>query len=97
LLSFKGTLGIVGACGADEIIAFNELDFMSGGRTVMGILGGDSDIGGGFINELIRFHMEGRFPFDRLIAYFDFADINAVIKAGESGDVVKPVLRISKE
>jgi len=97
LLAFKGTLGIVGACSPDEIIQFNELDFMACGRTVKGILGGDSDIGGGFINELIDYHVEGRFPFEKLIGYFDFNNINEAIEAIEAGVVVKPVLRISTE
>ena len=97
LLAFKGTLGIVGACSPDEIIQFNELEFMSCGRTVQGILGGDSDIGGGFINELIDYHVDGRFPFEKLIGYFDFDNINDAIEATETGAIVKPVLRISPE
>jgi aryl-alcohol dehydrogenase len=69
---------------------------MSGGRTVMGILGGDSDIGE-FLSELIGYHREGRFPFEKMIGYFDFDEINEAIEASESGRVVKPVLRISPE
>jgi|GEM_PF-1834 len=97
LLAIKGVLGIVGACGPDQTLEFNEIEFMSHGRTVKGILGGDSDLGGGFINELLDYHIEGRFPFDKLIGYFDFEDINKAVEAGESGAVVKPVLRISEE
>ena len=96
LLSPKSILGIVGASDPEDMLQFNETEFMGGGRTVMGILGGDSDIGK-FISELIGYHLEGRFPFEKLIGYFDFSEINEAIKAGESGHVVKPVLRMSRE
>jgi aryl-alcohol dehydrogenase len=96
LLSFNGILGIVGASGPEETLEFNELEFMSGGRTVKGILGGDSDIND-FIKELINYHVEGSFPFEKLISYFDFNDINKAIAATEKGEVVKSVLRISAE
>lgn len=96
LLSPKSILGIVGASDQQDMLCFNETEFMGGGRTVMGILGGDSDISG-FISELIGYHLEGRFPFEKLIGYFDFSEINEAINAGESGRVVKPVLRMSPE
>ncbi len=78
------------------MLQFNELTLMAGGRTVMGILGGDSDINN-FLCELIGYHIEGKFPFEKLIGYFDFDNINEAIEASENGSVVKPVLRISPE
>jgi len=81
----------VGASPPDAMLAFNETAFMGGGRTVKGILGGDSDLHG-FLPELIGHHLAGRFPYDRLIKTFPFAQINAAVHAGESGEVVKPVL-----
>ena len=94
LLVPKGTLGIVGASDPQDTLSFNETAFMGGGRTVMGILGGDSDVGA-FLVELLQHHAEGRFPFDRLIRYFNFDQINEAIHASESGEVVKPVLVMS--
>jgi len=91
LLAPMGVLGIVGASPPDAMLAFNETAFMGGGRTVKGILGGDSDLHG-FLPELIGHHLAGRFPYDRLIKTFPFAQINAAVHAGESGEVVKPVL-----
>jgi len=96
LLAPKGICGIVGASDPAALLSFNEAAFMGGGRTVMGILGGDSDLVT-FLPELIEHHVAGRFPFDRLIGYFDFARINEAIHASESGKVVKPVLRIGAE
>lgn len=96
LLAPMGICGMVGASDPADEITFNEAVFMGGGRRVMGILGGDSD-GGKFLTELIDHHIEGRFPFERLIEYFDFEQINEAIAASENGEAVKPVLRISAE
>ena len=96
LLAPKGVCGIVGACDPADDLTFNEAAFMAGGRTVMGILGGDSDVGP-FLCELIEHHLAGRFPFERLIETFPFEQINEAIEAGESGRVIKPVLVMGAE
>jgi len=96
LLAPKGVCGIVGASAPGDNLTFDEANFMSGGRRVMGILGGDSN-GAPFLLELLDHHLAGNFPFDRLIGHFDFAEINEAIEASEAGHVVKPVLRISAE
>ncbi|KPL69525.1 geraniol dehydrogenase [Erythrobacter sp. SG61-1L] len=96
LLAPMGICGIVGASDPADNLTFNESAFMGGGRRVMGILGGDSDLVT-FLPELIEHHLAGRFPFDKLIGYFDFSEINEAIHASESGKVVKPVLKISAE
>ncbi|HWK42823.1 MAG TPA: NAD(P)-dependent alcohol dehydrogenase [Croceibacterium sp.] len=94
-LAPKGQLGIVGASDPQAMLSFNESAFMGGGRTVKGILGGDSD-GGEFLVSLMRHHAEGRFPFDRLIRYFPFSQIDEAVHASESGEVVKPVLLMDR-
>ena len=47
-----------------------------------------------FRDRLIEFYRQGRFPFDRLIKHYDFADINQAISDSETGKTIKPVLRI---
>ena len=96
LIAPKGVLGLVGASPPEAELVFNETALMGGGKRVIGILGGDSDVGD-FLCELIEFHRRGEFPFEKLIGYFDFAQINEAIEASETGKVVKPVLRISEE
>ncbi len=96
LLAPMGICGIVGASDPTDNLTFNEAEFMGGGRRVMGILGGDSDLVN-FLPKLIEYHQAGQFPFDKLIGYFDFNEINEAIESSERGAVVKPVLRISPE
>lgn len=94
LLAPRGILGLVGASDHDAMLHFNELALMGGGKRVMGILEGDSDPKV-FIPQLLEHHINGRFPFERLIETFAFEDINAAFAAGESGRVIKPVLKVS--
>jgi aryl-alcohol dehydrogenase len=95
LLSPFGCLGIVGASAPTDNLTFNETSFMGGGKTVKGILGGDSDIQT-FLPELIEHHLAGRFPHDRLIGTYPFEQINEAFSAGKSGAVVKPVLIVAE-
>ena len=39
--------------------------------------------------------MQGRFPFDRLVQFYDFDQINQAAADTESGATVKPILRIA--
>jgi aryl-alcohol dehydrogenase len=91
LIAPLGIMGIVGASAPGDMLTLHETSFMGGGKRLMGILGGDSDLAT-FLPELIDHHLAGRFPHDRLIKTFPFAAINEAFHAGESGDVVKPVL-----
>ncbi|MEL0252980.1 MAG: zinc-binding dehydrogenase, partial [Novosphingobium sp.] len=84
-LAPRGELALVGAYPA-------KAHLMSAGRVVRGVVEGSANPQE-FIPQLIAFHREGRFPFDRLVQYFAFADIAAAIAAGESGQVVKPIVR----
>lgn len=41
---------------------------------------------------LIDLYQQGRFPFDRLVRTYDFADIEKAVHDAETGEVFKPVL-----
>jgi aryl-alcohol dehydrogenase len=56
---------------------------MSPGKSIRGIIQGDS-VPELFIPHLIDLHCQGRFPFDRLIKFFDIDEINqaaAIVRA----------------
>ncbi|MGZ6249492.1 MAG: NAD(P)-dependent alcohol dehydrogenase, partial [Syntrophales bacterium] len=65
------------------------------GRRTIGIIQGDA-VPQLFIPKLIALYKAGQFPFDRLVRFYDFGEINAAIADAKSGDTIKPVLRISK-
>ena len=69
-----------------------DMDLIMNGRTVRGIIEGDA-IPDLFIPKLIQLYGQGRFPFDRLITFYPFDEINKAVEDMEKGRVVKPVLR----
>lgn len=88
-----GTCGIVGAAKLGAEAAFDVNGVMIPGKTIRGILQGESvpDI---FIPQLIELHMQGRFPYDRLIKFYKLEDINQAAADSEKGVTVKPVIRM---
>jgi aryl-alcohol dehydrogenase len=66
---------------------------MSGGRRLMGIVEGESNPDT-FIPMLAELYAQGRFPFDRLVTFYDFADINQAIHDSENGKAIKPIVRM---
>jgi aryl-alcohol dehydrogenase len=64
------------------------------GRRTLGIIEGDA-VPQRFIPDLIGLYRAGAFPFDRLVKFYEFGDINRAMADARSGDTIKPVLRIS--
>jgi aryl-alcohol dehydrogenase len=64
------------------------------GRKIRGIVQGNSkpDL---FIPMLVDAFMKGRFPLDRLVTFYPFADIARAFADSESGSTIKPILRMS--
>jgi aryl-alcohol dehydrogenase len=65
----------------------------SRGRRAVGIIQGDA-VPRRFIPYLIGLYRAGQFPFDRLIKFYDFKEINRAIADSLKGTTIKPVLRI---
>lgn len=91
-LALRGVCGAVGAAPLGAEVRLDMLGLMLG-RTVRGIIEGDSvpDV---FIPQLIELYQQGCFPFDRLIRFFPFEEIDAAAAASADGSVVKPVVRM---
>ncbi len=70
-------------------------DSLPEGRRTLGILEGDA-VPQRFIPKLISLYRAGQFPFDRLVKFYKFGDINRAIADAKRGDTIKPVLRMSK-
>ena len=90
-----GPLGMCGIVGSPKLdaelrVRMHQVFF---GRTVRGIIEGDS-VPQRFIPQMIRLHEAGRFPFDRLIEFYELVDINQALHDSESGAVIKPVIRM---
>jgi aryl-alcohol dehydrogenase len=92
-LAIRGVCGVVGAPPLGTEASFDVNSLMIPGRSIRGICEGDS-VPALFIPQLIELYRQGRFPYDRLVRYYDFADINAAIADAAAGVTIKPVLRM---
>jgi len=70
-----------------------QLALMGVQKKLIGVVEGDS-LPQEFIPRLIRLYKAGLFPFDKLIGYYKFEDINKAFEDSKSGKTIKPVLKM---
>jgi aryl-alcohol dehydrogenase len=87
-----GTCVLVGSARAGTEVSF-EMPVLQGGRTVRGVVQGDSRPRE-FIPRLVDLFMDGRLPLDRLITRYPLAEINRAAADATSGATIKPVLML---
>ncbi len=94
-LAPRGTCGILGAFAFGSEIALDSVSFMSVGKKLQGIVEGDSnpDV---FIPKLIDLYRQGRFPFDKLVRFYPFSELNQAVADSESGVAIKPIVRMEQ-
>jgi aryl-alcohol dehydrogenase len=93
-LTVTGVCGLIGAAPLGTEVTLDMANILFG-RTLKGVIEGDS-VGDVFIPRLIELHRQGRFPFDKLVTFYDFADINSAVEDSEQGRVIKGALRMSE-
>ncbi len=86
-----GTAAIVGITPEMKIDVHNDL--MAEGKTMVGVIEGDS-VPRVFIPQLIEYYKAGKFPFDKLIQFYDFRDIEKAFEDSKTGKTIKPILRM---
>ncbi|RUS42822.1 NAD(P)-dependent alcohol dehydrogenase [Cohnella sp. AR92] len=66
--------------------------FSLGKRVVSGIEG--DAVPQLFIPQLIEYYKQGRFPFDKLVKFYEFSRINEAFADSKSGVTVKPIIKM---
>lgn len=92
-LGIRGTCGIVGAPRLGTEASFDVNMVMVPGKRIMGIVEGDT-VPQTFIPQLIDLYLQGKFPFDKLVTYYEMDQINEAVADSESGKAIKPILKI---
>ena len=89
----KGTAVVVGASAPDAVTELPSNTFMQSTKTLKGVVEGDSvpDI---FVPQLLDLYMQDRFPFDKMVRFYDFDQINQAADDAASGETIKPILRM---
>ena len=92
-LQHRGTLGLVGVPASldDAALPVDVTNLLVLGHRIQGIIEGDVDPAT-FIPRMVNLHMEGRFPFDRLISRYPLLEINKAVDDQHEGVCIKPVL-----
>jgi aryl-alcohol dehydrogenase len=89
----------VGVCvvlgNTQELTIHVESELVGPTKTLVGLVEGWS-IPQVFIPKLFNYYRQGRFPFDRLITFYDFEDINSAFEDTKSGKVIKAVLKMTR-
>lgn len=88
-----GTLVLIGGAPAQARFSLDHLTTLWGKR-VVGVLGGGGR-SGQLIPALVDLFQQGRFPFDRLVEYYELGEIERALADSKSGRVIKPILRVS--
>ncbi|WP_049985287.1 NAD(P)-dependent alcohol dehydrogenase [Halobellus rufus] len=94
-LTQRGTLAVVGAPALGTRASYDVNDLILNGRSITGVVEGDSNPKE-FIPDLIELYRQGKFPFDELVTYYDFEEIEQAVEDSEEGSSIKPVLRVSE-
>jgi len=89
-----GTCVLLGSARSGTEVLF-DMAFLQFGRVVHGVIQGESRPRE-FIPKLIDLLMQGRMPLDRMITFYDLADINRAAEESASGATIKPVLRMPR-
>lgn len=63
------------------------------GKRIQGVLGGGGN-SEALLGRLMRLHLSGDFPFDRLLTYYPLSNINQAVEDSHQGHVIKPVIRM---
>src|SRR5580692_2963359 len=87
-----GTCVLLGSARRGSEVSF-EMPFLQQGRMVRGVVQGDS-VPQEFIPKLVDLIMAKKFPIERMIKFYDFADINLAAQESSAGIAIKPVLRM---
>ncbi|HZG71296.1 MAG TPA: NAD(P)-dependent alcohol dehydrogenase [Chondromyces sp.] len=87
-----GQLAIVGVTPEMTIHVHEEI--MAEGKTMVGVIEGDA-VPQLFIPQLVDYYKKGMFPFDKLVKFYQFDQINEAFEDSKKGMTIKPIVKIS--
>jgi len=92
-LKSMGVAGLIGGSNPGTKVEIDMLTLLNG-KVVRGIIQGDS-VAKVFLPQLIELWQNGRFPFDKLITYYDgLNSLNKAVEDTHAGQVIKAIIRL---
>lgn len=93
VVGMLGTLILVGGAPAEARFSVDHLRTLWGKR-IVGTLGGGGN-SQDLLPALLGLYKQGRFPIDRLVTTYDFAQLETAIEDATSGSTIKAVLTLN--
>ena len=87
-----GTCVLLGSARAGTEASV-EMPFLQDGRTIRGVIQGWSQTET-FLTKLVDLMMDGKLPVERMMTWYELADINRAAADAVQGSTIKPVLRM---
>ncbi|KAJ5369766.1 Alcohol dehydrogenase superfamily zinc-type [Penicillium cataractarum] len=87
----RGKMVLIGVPQLGYSLSVPVTEHINSGRAILGCIEGDS-VPQIAIPQMIQWYRQGRFPFDKLIQYFNATDFQKALEALKAGTVIKPVL-----
>jgi aryl-alcohol dehydrogenase len=94
VLEPSGTCVLLGSARPGTEAAI-DMPFLQFGRKIHGVIQGESHPGD-FIPRLVDYLMDGRMPIDRIVTFYELADINKAAADSANGTTIKPVIRMPR-
>ena len=90
-LGIRGVCAVVGGAKATAKITVPHENLLLSGKTIRGVMGGGGTTPD-FHLALMRLQAQGRFPLERLVRRYPFAELNQAVDDSDSGEAIKPIL-----
>jgi len=92
-LGTLGTCAMVGGAKMSASVKFNHPDVLMHGKRVIGVMGGGGQTPM-FLESLMELQRQGRFPVEKLMKTYAFADVNQAVDDSDAGTTIKPILKM---
>jgi aryl-alcohol dehydrogenase len=91
-LGQRGKLATVAVSANSTEQPIDLVDMVMGCKSLVGVVEGGGNART-TITRLIDLYMDGRFPFDELVRFYDIGQINDAAEDSLSGKIIKPIIR----
>ena len=81
--------------GATPETTFNVSEDILLGKALVGVIEGEA-IPQVFIPKLIEYYKDGKFPFDKLVKFYEFDEIEQAFEDSKNGLTIKPILKMPR-
>lgn len=89
----RGTCAMVGGAKMTATVKYNHPDVLMQGKHIIGVMGGGGQTPR-FLEALMELQLQGRFPLEKLVKFYDFAEVNQAVDDSDAGTTIKPILKM---